>query len=240
MNIFELVKSSVTTRTAAEYYGLKVNRHGMACCPFHNDKHPSFKIDKNYYCFGCGAKGDVIDYAARLFGLGMKDAALKICADFGLNFPTENAKAYYPKIRGMPKKSDEQIFRETEEYVFRVLSDYYHLLKTWETEYAPKTMDAEWHPYFVEALREKTIVEYRLDTLLDGDIHDRAFLIYEIATSRKLARMVSATAHDPESLTQGADCGRKVKRIAKRLQEFNGCGDSEGEGSIRATEQKSS
>ena len=115
--------------------------------------------------------------------------------------------------RSMPKKSDEQIFRETEEYVFRILSDYYHLIKTWETEYAPKTMDAEWHPYFVEALREKNIVEYRLDTLLDGDIHDRAFLI--------------------------SDCGRKVKRIAKRLQEFNGCGDSEGEGSIRAAEQKS-
>ena len=44
-NIFEAVKESVTTRQAAEYYGVQVGRNGMACCPFHDDKHPSMKID---------------------------------------------------------------------------------------------------------------------------------------------------------------------------------------------------
>ena len=50
INIFEQIKSRVTARQAAEYYGLKVERNGMACCPFHDDKHPSMKIDQNYYC----------------------------------------------------------------------------------------------------------------------------------------------------------------------------------------------
>lgn len=49
MNIFQKVKERVTARQVAEKYGLKVRQNGMACCPFHNDKHPSMKIDRNYY-----------------------------------------------------------------------------------------------------------------------------------------------------------------------------------------------
>ena len=55
MNVFEAVKQSVTTRQAAEHYGIRVGRNGMACCPFHNDKTPSMKLDRRYHCFGCGA-----------------------------------------------------------------------------------------------------------------------------------------------------------------------------------------
>ena len=67
MNVFEAVKQSVTTRQAAEHYGIRVNRNGMACCPFHNDKTPSMKLDKRFHCFGCGADGDVIDFVAALY-----------------------------------------------------------------------------------------------------------------------------------------------------------------------------
>lgn len=58
MNIFQQVKENVSTRQAAEVYGLKINRNGMACCPFHHDRHPSMKVDKVFYCFACGEKGD--------------------------------------------------------------------------------------------------------------------------------------------------------------------------------------
>ncbi len=50
MNVFEVVKENVTARQAAEAYGLKVGRTGMACCPFHSDKSPSMKLDERYYC----------------------------------------------------------------------------------------------------------------------------------------------------------------------------------------------
>ncbi len=70
MNVFEAVKQSVTTRQAAEHYGIHVGRNGMACCPFHHDKTPSMKLDRRYHCFGCGADGDVIDFAAALYRLG--------------------------------------------------------------------------------------------------------------------------------------------------------------------------
>lgn len=49
MNIFQEVKSYVTAKQAAEQYGIRVGRNQMACCPFHDDHHPSMKIDTNYY-----------------------------------------------------------------------------------------------------------------------------------------------------------------------------------------------
>ena len=58
----------------------------MAVCPFHKDKNPSMKIDNRYYCFGCGEKGDAIDFVAKYCGLGKKEAALRIASDFGIGF----------------------------------------------------------------------------------------------------------------------------------------------------------
>ncbi len=70
MNCFQNVKYGVSCREAAERYGVEVNRCGMALCPFHNDRHPSlYAADDHYYCFACGEHGDVIDFAAKLFGL---------------------------------------------------------------------------------------------------------------------------------------------------------------------------
>ena len=77
-NVFEAVKQSVSTREAAEFYGIKVSRTGMACCPFHDDKNPSMKVDQRFHCFGCGEDGDVIDFTAKLFDLSPKEAAEKL------------------------------------------------------------------------------------------------------------------------------------------------------------------
>ncbi|MFQ7107176.1 MAG: CHC2 zinc finger domain-containing protein [Neglectibacter timonensis] len=65
-NVFEAVKQSVTTRQAALVYGISVGRNGMACCPFHDDRHPSMKVDRRFHCFACQADGDVIDFTSRL------------------------------------------------------------------------------------------------------------------------------------------------------------------------------
>ena len=86
MKLFESVKAAVPLRQAAEHYGLRVLPNGMACCPFHKDRHPSLKLNEDYFfCFGCGASGDVIDFTARLFGISLKNAAQKLSADFGIN-----------------------------------------------------------------------------------------------------------------------------------------------------------
>lgn len=126
MNVFEAVKQSVTTRQAAEHYGIHVGRNGMACCPFHNDKTPSMKLDRRYHCFGCGADGDVIDFAAALYGLGKKEAAVQLAQDFGLSYEDWKppGKAKKPKSR---QKSPEEQFQEAKNHCFRILADYLHL-----------------------------------------------------------------------------------------------------------------
>ena len=80
MSIFETAKAAMTTRMAAEHYGLNVERNGMTWYPFHSDKHPSMKLDERYCCFGGHKTGDVID----LFDLAPLDAAKKLAADFGI------------------------------------------------------------------------------------------------------------------------------------------------------------
>ena len=77
-------KNAPYARQAAEKYGLAIRKNGMACCPFHSDKHPSMKIDKNYHCFACGIGGDAIDYISRMFGLTQYQAAKKLIDDFSL------------------------------------------------------------------------------------------------------------------------------------------------------------
>ena len=118
-NIFEAVKESVTTRQAAEYYGVQVGRNGMAYCPFHDDKHPSMKIDHRFHCFGCQADGDVIDFTARLFSLSSKEAALKLAEDFSVHY---DAKGHDPPRRKPVKRkiSEELRYRQAEQGV-RVL-----------------------------------------------------------------------------------------------------------------------
>jgi DNA primase len=86
MDLFTQIKMGVSVKEAAEYYGLEVNRGSMVCCPFHNDRTPSMKLNEEYfYCFGCGVSGDVIDLAARLFSLTSLQAAKKLADDFGID-----------------------------------------------------------------------------------------------------------------------------------------------------------
>ena len=82
MNVFGTVKTSINTREAAVRYGVEVNRHGKALCPFHNDRHPSlFVDDDHYYCYACGEYGDVIDFTSKLHGLSLYDTTTLMQSD---------------------------------------------------------------------------------------------------------------------------------------------------------------
>ena len=176
MNVFEAVKGNVTTRQAAEMYGIKVNRNGMAVCPFHNDKNPSMKVDKRFHCFACQADGDAVDFVSRLFGLPCKEAAMKLADDFGISYDSKHKPTVKPKIR---EPTTEQLYQKEEAHTYRVLTDYFHLLRRWETQHAPQTPDDEWHPLFVEALQKTSYIEYLLDTLIDGSLEERQALVAE-------------------------------------------------------------
>ena len=168
-SVFEVVKQSVTAREAAELYGIAVGRGGMACCPFHDDRHPSMKVDARFHCFGCGADGDVIDFTARLYDLSPKEAAEKLAQDFGLSYDSKAP----PRRSYVRQKSEAQARKEKREHGWRVLTDYYHLLRKWEADYSPKTPDEDPHPRFLEAIQKKDYMGYLLDTFLDSSTEEQ-------------------------------------------------------------------
>ena len=135
MNVFEAVKQSVTTRQAAEHYGVRVGRNGMCVCPFHDDKNPSMKVDRRFHCFGCQADGDVIDFVSRLENVSPKEAALMLAQDFSVPYEDREppGRSRRPKPR---QESPEQQFKRMERHCFRVLSDYHNLLHRWKRDYA--------------------------------------------------------------------------------------------------------
>ena len=192
-NVFEAVKQSVSTREAAEFYGIKVSRTGMACCPFHDDKNPSMKVDQRFHCFGCGADGDVIDLTARLYNLAPKEAAEKLAQDFGLIYDSQAP----PRRRYVRQKTEAQQFREDRQRCYRVLSDYYYLLKKWEADNSPRTPEEEPHPRFVEAIQKKTYVEYLLDLFLyESEEEQKAWIAEHTAEITHLERRLKIMAEN--------------------------------------------
>ena len=192
-NVFEAVKQSVSTREAAEFYGIKVSRTGMACCPFHDDKNPSMKVDQRFHCFGCGEDGDVIDFTAKLFNLSPKEAAEKLAQDFGLIYDSQAP----PRRRYVRQKNEAQKFREDRQRCYRVLSDYYYLLKKWEADRSPRTPEEEPHPRFVEAIQKKTYVEYLLDLFLyESEEEQKAWIAEHTAEITHLERRLKIMAEN--------------------------------------------
>ena len=192
-NVFEAVKQSVSTREAAEFYGIKVSRTGMACCPFHDDKNPSMKVDQRFHCFGCGEDGDVIDFTAKLFDLSPKEAAEKLAQDFGLIYDSQAP----PRRRYVRQKNEAQKFREDRQRCYRVLSDYYYLLKKWEADRSPKTPEEEPHPRFVEAIQKKAYVEYLLDLFLyESEEEQKAWIAEHTAEITHLERRLKIMAEN--------------------------------------------
>ena len=192
-NVFEAVKQSVSTREAAAFYGIEVKRNGMACCPFHDDKNPSMKVDQRFHCFGCGADGDVIDFTAKLFNLSPKEAAEKLAQDFGLIYDSQAP----PRRRYVRQKTEAQKFRENRQRCYRVLSDYYYLLKKWEADRSPRTPEEEPHPRFVEAIQKKAYVEYLLDLFLyESEEEQKAWIAEHTAEITHLERRLKIMAEN--------------------------------------------
>ena len=160
------IKQSITTRQAAESFGIPVNSHGMAVCPFHDDHNPSMKMDDNFYCFGCGATGDVITFTSRLFGISPASAARKLVIDFGISLE-ENSE--YPVI---PKSQAQKDFENWCHFASETLRAYNQLLFEWKF-LAPNGPGEDFHFLFVEALQNSARVKHLLCTLAFGSVEEK-------------------------------------------------------------------
>ena len=186
MNVFEAVKPAVTARQVAERYGIRVNEHGMAVCPFHHDKNPSMKLDNRFHCFACQADGDAIDFVSRLFEIPIRDAAMKIAKDFGSSYNQRDGPA-----AGLAAKASAQDGL-TEKTCCTTLTAYLRLLREWEVQFAPQAPGEALHPLFVEALQRKGCIEYWVDLLLFGTPEEkRTFIVQHGKEVKKIEQRIS-------------------------------------------------
>ncbi len=169
----DTIKSLVPMREAAIRYGFTPNRAGFITCPFHNEKTASLKIypdNRGWYCYGCGAGGDVIDFVKRLFDLNYNQAIVRLDYDFGLGLPLGRK----PTLRERQQLTAERRQREADrqakeregEELFEIYLDAlkrFTELNSWLKKYRPTAEGEDLHPLFVEALNFIEAAEYNLN-----------------------------------------------------------------------------
>ena len=163
---FKLIKQHVTARQAAETYGLTVLHNGMARCPFHDDKTPSLKLDERYYCFGCHATGDAIDFTANFFHIGLREAAEKLAVDFSLPEAILSGNANL-RLR-MRQTTQAQTAAAVRAGALAILQRYEALLDAKCHSLAPHDAESEWSPAFTQAMAERDDAAFGISMLTTG------------------------------------------------------------------------
>lgn len=173
-NVFQDIKDKVDLRDLVRYYGLDVNRGGFACCPFHDERTPSFKVyEDHYHCYGCDEHGDHIDFVQKLYGLSNIEAAKKISRDFGLGlFDRDLALPVNPIVK---QKNDYYMWLKNSE---QTVCEYLKLLKHWEKIYCPRSPIDDINPKYLEAINNRHLAEFYLEQLQYGTKEDK-FDLYE-------------------------------------------------------------
>lgn len=174
VNYADEIKRRVTARELFQFYGFEINRGGFCKSPFSsNDKTPSLKVydgGRGWHDFSSGNGGSVIDFVMQYFGLNFQDAIAKINTDFSLGLPIgekldrrkqlEMQRQAFMRKREMNAKKAEL---ERLENAYWKAFDEWKRLDTNKRKYAPETPVEPLHPLFVEALKNISGAEYRLE-----------------------------------------------------------------------------
>ena len=192
-SIYTTVKEAVSTRQAAEYYGLKVSRSGMTCCIFHNDHNPSMKVDERYYCFSCHATGDVIDFTARMFNLKPYQAAQKLVHDFLID-PNSPAPAAASPVWRQQVQERDIVF-----HCIQVMVDFECLMKQWKEQYAPSVEDEDRDDRFAEACNTLPVIGHYLDLLYSADEELRNKTADALIRTKTISRLETILKNEKSS-----------------------------------------
>ena len=162
-----MIRQAVSARESAQRYGLQFDRAGMrACCPWHDDRHPSLSFKgQSCHCFACNEGGSALDLTMKLFGLGIKGAAAKLNADFGLGLNL-SAPANPAEVRRA--QEDKVLAASLEAWLKRAydtLARRYRLFRAWQAAYPPTDPGASFHAKFIRACNGIDYTEYLLDEI---------------------------------------------------------------------------
>lgn len=198
MDLFKAVKENVTARQAAALYGLEIAENGMARCPFHDDHTPSLKLDKRYYCFGCHATGDAIDFVSAYLQLSPLEAAKRLAADFNIPYNSDCGGKQDHSVslaEYRRAQTERQEFLDWRRKTLFDLAGYYRVLEEKKELFAPQTRNEPWSESFVQSCRNQNLVELY------------AFLL-ENAPEEDQRRLFAERTETIEALAQRIDGGR--------------------------------
>lgn len=166
--IANTIKQAVDVKDLAVRYGYTPNRSGFVCCPLHNEKTPSLKVERGrWHCFGCGKGGDAIEWVRQVDGLGFSEACRKLDAMYNLGLYGEVHPVIAHALQQRAAKvaqeqaEREKLVKEREVKMWDAF-DRYRALEIVLQEQAPATIEDITEEY-AHALREisRAAEEYR-------------------------------------------------------------------------------
>ena len=197
MTIYDTIKATVSVPQAAAHYGMKIQRNNLTCCCFHDDHHPSMKLNDDYfYCFSCLAHGDVIDLVAQLHRESYYAAVQRIAQDFGV---AKSPTATTIKSRLPHRNPDEGL-------CMTVLTDYERLLKHWKHEYAPTSPESPFDDRFVKACQMLPRITAMTNILFLPDATLRAKLVQQIMQDHTIPQLKERLDRLQQEVPYGQDC----------------------------------
>lgn len=113
------IKAAVDIRDVAELYGVRFNARNQACCPFHDDRHPSASVKNGrFHCFVCDLHLDVFDFITRMEGCGFRGAMERLNDAFrlGLDLKKPAPSAEVDRRRRERERKERELEAYRQEY----------------------------------------------------------------------------------------------------------------------------
>ena len=170
------------------------------------------KVDVRYYCFGCGARGDAIDFAANYYGIGMKDAAEKLAEEFGILYDDAGKKDTGRK-QYIARVDAQRRWILDKRKLFERISVLHDQLRKRIARYEPKdSEDSDVSPLFVCALKDVSYVDYLFEYCVFEATDEELRSEYEEMV--KEIEKIEKRNTDTESELCGCDAGQIGERLA--------------------------
>ena len=173
-DVVDVVDSRVKLKKAGKNY--------QACCPFHNEKSPSFTVSQDkqfYHCFGCGAHGNAISFIMEFDRLEFVEAIEELARYHGLEVPREKgSRPAMSEEKKQQQQDDYAVMEQVARFFQHQLRqngnskkaiDYLKnrglsgdIVKQWEIGYAPDSWDALLNTFGKDPQRIKQLIDLKL------------------------------------------------------------------------------
>jgi hypothetical protein len=170
MNYANEIKSRLTMPQVLDYYGIERNRANRIRCVLHNGQDFNCGIKDHYiHCFVCGQSADAIKFVQVYFGLDFQSAISKLNDDFCLGLPIGQRVSLRQRYEMQQRQEAIQAEKERQQAELdRLTAEYWVAFDLWQKydtnkrEYAPKSPSEDFHPLFVEAVKNIDRAAYEL------------------------------------------------------------------------------